>query len=217
MAANVVVWSPAEFARAVARYSLSDVSLDDDVLARARTSVADAGLLVVGEQHGIHETPSVLYALAQELDIRAVAFEWSFEEVDEPMQDFLHGGELDFDRLWSLPGSAEFFCGDGRFAAGTFRLLQQLRRDGRLDQIIAYDRLDPEPAPVDGSLRDREMADRLLAAWDDRLPLLVLTGAFHAQLASAEISDQRRSNELTSSAADNSCWNDTLNASNLAG
>ena len=186
MAANVVVSSPSEFARAVAGYSLPDVILDADVVAMARASIADSGLLVVGEQHGIYETPSVLHALAQVLGTRAIAFEWSFEEVDEPLQGFLRAGEFDFDRLWSLPGSAEFFCGDGRFAAGFFRLLQRLRGEGRLDQIIAYDRLDPEPAPVDWRPRDREMASRLLAEWDDRLSLLVLTGAFHAQLEPAE-------------------------------
>jgi hypothetical protein len=186
MAGEVVVSSPSEFARAIAAHPLPDVSLEDDAVARARASVADTGLLVVGEQHGIHETPSVLYALARALGTRAIAFEWSFEEMDEPLQEFLRVGELGFDRLWALPGSAEFFCGDGRFAAGTFRLLQQLRSEGRLDQIIAYDRLDPEPSPTDWRLRDREMAERLLDEWDDTLPLLVLTGAFHARLAPAE-------------------------------
>jgi hypothetical protein len=183
--AAVVVSSPSEFASAVAAYSAPDVILDGDVIGAARASIVAAGLLVVGEQHGIHETPSVLYALAQKLETRAVAFEWSYEEVDGPMQDFLRTGELDFERLWSLPRSSEFFCGDGRFAAGTFRLLQRLRGEGRLDQVIAYDRLDPEPAPADWRSRDREMAERLLGEWDDRLPLLLLTGAFHAQLEPA--------------------------------
>lgn len=47
--------------------------------------------------------------------------------------------------------------------------------------MIVFDRLDPAPPPDDWQVRDREMAERLLAEWDDRLPLLVLTGAFHAQ------------------------------------
>ena len=182
----MVVSSPSEFARAVEAHPLTDVSLDDDAVARARAAVGDTGLLVVGEQHGIHETPNVLYTLARALDTRAIAFEWSFEEMDDPVQDFLRTGAFDFDRLWALPSSAEFFCGDGRFAAGYLRLLQQLRSEGRLDQIIAYDRLDSEPPPTDWGLRDREMAERLLNEWDDTLPLLVLTGAFHARLGRAE-------------------------------
>ena len=80
------------------------------------------------------ETPSVLYALAGSLGTRAVAFEWSHEEMEEPLQDFLHGGGSHFERLWSLPGSAEFFCGDGRIAAGHFALLQRLRDEGCLDR-----------------------------------------------------------------------------------
>jgi hypothetical protein len=60
-----------------------------------------------------------------------------------------------------------------------------MRRESRLEQLILFDRLDPEPP---GSfeehvrVRDAEMASRLLAVWDRRLPLLAVTGAFHAQL-----------------------------------
>jgi hypothetical protein len=151
------------------------------MLARAAASIGDAGLLVVGEPHGVRETPSVLYGLASALGTRAVALEWSHEELEEPVEDFLRSGRFDFDRLWSLSGSAEFFCGDGRVAAGHFALLERLRHEGRLDQVIVFDRLDPEPHPDDWQVRDRGMAERLLAEWDERLPLLVLTGAFHAR------------------------------------
>lgn len=62
----------------------------------------------------MRETPSVLYALASALGTRAVALEWSHEEMEAPLQEFLCSGSFDFDRLWSFPASAEFFCGDGR-------------------------------------------------------------------------------------------------------
>ena len=52
--------------------------------------------------------------------------------------------------------------------------------------MIAFDRLDPEPPTDDWQVRDREMAERLLAEWDQRLPLLVITGGFHAQLDATE-------------------------------
>jgi hypothetical protein len=135
---------------------------------------------VVGEPHGMYETPAVLYSLVLALETRAVAFEWSHEEMDEAMQDFVRSGSFDFEHLWSLPPSAEFFCGDGRIATGHFALLHRLRDEDRLDQVIAFDRLDPVPHPKDWRIRDREMAERLLAEWDDALPLLVVTGAFHA-------------------------------------
>jgi hypothetical protein len=178
----MIVSSPSEFARAVAAHPFEDYDFDSNTLERAAASVADAGLLVVGELHGVRETPSVLYALARALGTRAVAFEWSHEEMDEPVQLLLQNGAFDFERLWSLPASAELWCGDGRIAAGHFALLQRLRDEGRLDQVITYDRLDPEPPPDDWRVRDREMAERLLAEWDEQLPLLVLTGAFHARL-----------------------------------
>jgi hypothetical protein len=34
--------------------------------------------------------------------------------MEAPLQEFLCSGSFDFDRLWSFPASAEFFCGDGR-------------------------------------------------------------------------------------------------------
>ena len=92
--------------------------------------------------------------------------------------------------LWRLPASAEFFCGDGRIAAGHFALLQRLYGgEGRLDQVVVFDRLDRELSvdlEAQVCVRDREMAERILTEWDRRLPLLVLTGAFHAQLTAQE-------------------------------
>ena len=177
----MMAWSPSAFAAAVAAHPFDDFAFSDESLARAATSVAEAGLVVVGEPHGVRETPSVLYALASALEIRALAFEWSHEEMDQPVQDFLRRGAFDFERLWTLPPSAEFFCGDGRIAAGHFALLRRLREEGRLDQVILYDRLDPEP-PVDWRGRETDMAERLLVEWDVAVPLLALTGAFHAQM-----------------------------------
>jgi len=177
----VILTSPSEFEAAVRAYRFDRLSFDHEAIALARASLAETGLLLVGESHGVYETPSALYSLSVELDTRAVSFEWSYEEMDDVVQDFLGRGSFDFERLWSLPSSAEVFCGDGRITPGHFALLQRLRDEDRLDQVIAFDRLDPEP-PVEGFVRERDLARRLLAQWDDRLPLLVLTGAFHARL-----------------------------------
>ncbi|HEX3688003.1 MAG TPA: hypothetical protein VHU60_10485 [Gaiellaceae bacterium] len=170
----------AKFADAVRAYRFEQHPFDVAALSLAARSIADAGLLVVGEPHGVYETPSVLYRLACELGTRAIAFEWSHEEVEEPLQAFVRGDPFDFEALWSLPGTAEFFCGDGRITAGHFALLERLRQEGRLEQAIAFDRLDPDP-PLEWPARDRDLAERLLAEWRGQ-PLLVLTGAFHARL-----------------------------------
>lgn len=186
----MVVSSPAEFALAVAEHPFGEFTFEPAELQRAARSLAAAGLLLVGEPHGVRETPSVLYALATALGTRAIALEWSHEEMAEPLQAFMRAGSFDFERMWTFPASAEFFCGDGRIAAGHFALLQRLRREGRLDQVIAFDRLDSDAVPDDprshAQVRERDLAARLTAEWDRRLPLLVLTGAFHAQLHAPE-------------------------------
>ena len=176
----MVVTSPSDFRTAVHDYRFDSFALDGDAIDAARTSTAEAGLIVVGEPHGMYETPAVVYTLAVALGTRAIAFEWSHEEMEGPVQDFLRSGSFDFDRLWRLPPSAEFFCGDGRITTGHFALLQRLRAAGRLEQVIAFDRLDPVPHPGDWRIRDREMAGRLLTEWQGSAPLLVVTGAFHA-------------------------------------
>jgi hypothetical protein len=178
----VVVTSPGDFRTAIREYRFGSFGFDGDSIDAARGSIAATGLIVVGEPHGVYETPGVLYSLALALETRAVAFEWSHEEMDEAVQDFVRSGSFDFERLWRLPPSAEFFCGDGRITTGHFALLQRLRDEGRLDQVIAFDRLDPEPHPGDWRIRDKEMAERLLAHWRDSVPLLLVTGASHATL-----------------------------------
>lgn len=178
----MVVTTAREFRTAVREYRFDSFVLDRDPLDAARAAVAEAGLIVVGEPHGMYETPAVVYSLAVALGIRAVAFEWSHEEMDGPVQAFVRSGSFDFERLWRLPPSAEFFCGDGRITTGHFALLQRLRAEGRLELVIAFDRLDPVPHPEDWRVRDREMAERLLAEWQPSAPLLVVTGAFHAAM-----------------------------------
>ena len=178
----MVACSPAEFRSAIEAHRLDPIALAAEAVEAARLAVQEAGMLVVGEPHGARETPGVLYFLATELGARTVAFEWSHEEMDDAVQAFVRDGSLDLGRLWSLPATAEFFCGDGRITAGHFALLERLRAEERLEHVILFDRLDPEPAPRDRQAREREMAERLLAQWKRRGPVLVLVGAFHAQL-----------------------------------
>lgn len=58
----MVVVSPSEFATAVARHPFADLTFEPEVLRRAAGTLADAGLLLVGEPHGVCETPGVLGA-----------------------------------------------------------------------------------------------------------------------------------------------------------
>ena len=185
----MIASSATEFRSAVASHSLEPVEIDHAALMSARASLDEAGLLVIGEPHGVRETSNVLYHLARALGARAIAFEWSYEEMDAPLREVLDHGTVDFERLWELPVSAEFFCGDGRITAGHFAALLRLREEGLLDQVIAFDQLDPEPPPdppTDWRVRDQDMADRLMQEWDQRFPLLLLTGTFHTQLRNGD-------------------------------
>jgi hypothetical protein len=178
----VIAFSPADFARAIDAYRFRPYEFDPVALETAEASLAATGMLVVGESHGVAETSAVLGALSLRLRTRGIAFEWSHEELDDVVQRFVEGGPLDLDRLWRLPGASEFFCGDGRVAAGHFALLGRMRAEGTLEQVVLFDRLDPEPPPDDPGVRERDLAERLVAEAKATVPLLVLAGAFHARL-----------------------------------
>lgn len=182
----MVARSAVEFQRAIDAYDFGGVRLQAAAVRRAGRVVQTGGVLIVGEPHGVHETPTVVDALASTLGLRTIAFEWSFDEIDDVVQRFAGDGHLDLDRLWSLPASSEFFCGDGRIAAGHFALLRRMRQQNRLDQVILLDRLDPDPLPSDSELREHEMADRLLRERRAEVPVLALVGASHAKLDDAD-------------------------------
>jgi hypothetical protein len=168
----------AAFERAVAAYRLDDVPLDDDAVEGARESLEATGLFLLGEPHGAAENPRVLYSLARRLGTRALALEWSYDELDAFAQPLVASDALDVEALWSLPTEAEAFCGDGRFTAGHVALLIGLRAEGYLEQLVLVDRA----GPAEIEKREQAMTDRLLAERRRELPTLVWLGGFHTLL-----------------------------------
>jgi len=162
----------AGFERAVPDYALAELTLPDHVLAVAADSLDRTGLFLLGELHGVAQTPNAILGLVSGLHVRALAFEWSYDELDRVVQPVLTTGAVDSDALWALPPSAEVFSGDGRFTAGHVRLLEHLA--DRLDRIVLLDRAGSE-----GIGRERGMAQRLLAARHPRLPMLAVLGVGH--------------------------------------
>jgi hypothetical protein len=162
--------TPTAFRSAVEAYAFGE----------APVKLTRRDLLLVGDAHGIHASrePAVLYEVARGLGARALAFEWSHDEFGAVVEDFLRTGAFDLEAVWALPPGAEAFAGDGRFTAGHVALLERLHREGTLAQVIPFDRLDPDP-PAPQDVRQREMAERLLAEWDRALPLLAVVGAGH--------------------------------------
>ncbi|MGH2780572.1 MAG: hypothetical protein ACRDLA_03975 [Thermoleophilaceae bacterium] len=129
----MIASSPSDFRSKVREHRLEPVALKPEVLDLARAAVAEAGLLVVGEPHGVSETASVLYSLAGALDTRAVAFEWSHEEMDAPLQGFLRGGSFDFDRLDREPAPEYWQLRDREMAE---RLMEQWDEDTPLLVLV---------------------------------------------------------------------------------
>jgi hypothetical protein len=139
-------------------------------LEAARRSLERTGLFLLGEPHGVEETPRVLYTLVCRLGVGGVALEWSHDELDPLVLD------LDLAGLWALPPSAEAFAGDGRITAGHFALLRRLREEGVLEQVILIDRVGSQ-----GAEREWAMAERLLTERHPGVPLLAVVGDFHAR------------------------------------
>jgi hypothetical protein len=162
--------TPAAFRAAVEAYAFGEAPVD----------VTRRDLLLVGDAHGVHASrePAVLYEIARSLGARALAFEWSHDELGGIVAEFMGTGTFDLEAVWALPSGAEAFAADGRFTAGHVALLERLHREGTLEQVIPFDRLDPDP-PAPQNVRQREMAERLLAEWDRALPLLAVVGAGH--------------------------------------
>jgi hypothetical protein len=79
----------AAFERAVADYRMTDLAPPDTALAAAAASLDRTGLFLLGEAHGIAQTPLAIFGLAWRLGVRALAFEWSYDELDEVVQPVL--------------------------------------------------------------------------------------------------------------------------------
>jgi hypothetical protein len=160
------------FERAVADYRLTDLAPPAEALAVATASLDRTGLFQLGEVHGVAQTPLAILGLVSRLGVRALAFEWSYDELDDVVQPVLLTGAVDSDALWTLPPTAEVFSGDGRFTAGHVRLLEHL--SNQLDRIVLLDRVGSE-APE----REMGMARRFLAERRQDSPLLAVLGAMH--------------------------------------
>lgn len=160
------------FERAVSDYRLTDLAAPTDALAVAAASLERTGLFLLGETHGVAQTPLAILGLARRLGVRALAFEWSYDELDDVVQPVLSTGTVASDALWRLPPSAEVFSGDGRFTAGHVRLLEHV--SDQLDEIVLLDHVGSE-----GSERELGMAQRLLAGRRRVRPMLAVLGAAH--------------------------------------
>jgi erythromycin esterase-like protein len=155
--------------RAATEFAVTDLSLVTEPAAAmaVQRSLADAGLLLLGEVHGVREHPLLIRALMQEFAITALALEWD-NDLASVVDSFISTGTLtDHPLLWS---------GDGRITVGQLAVLAERAAAGRL-RVVLFD--GPMGLGWSWSQRDEAMADRILAGTTANTRMLVAAGNAH--------------------------------------
>ena len=163
--------------RAVAGFAVTDPGLviEPPALAAARRSLDSAGLLLLGETHGVRENPLLIRALMQTFGLTSLALEWP-EDLAPMIRAFLAGQTLaDHWFVWG---------GDGRITAGHLAVLAERAAAGPLD-LILFDGVIGEG--WSWSQRDEAMARRLLAASGPRARTLAVAGNAHTPTRPIEL------------------------------
>lgn len=115
--------------RAVAEFEVADLDLqaEPSAVVAAQRSLGEAGLLLLGEVHGVRENPLIIRALLRLLGLTSLALEWP-ADLGPVVAAFLAGGALaDHPQLW---------LGDGRLTAGHLAVLADLARAGPLELTL---------------------------------------------------------------------------------
>jgi hypothetical protein len=159
-----------------------DLAVDARALRRVEDSLEATGLVLLGEVHGILQTPALIAELVDLLDVNLLALEWPAELADVVATWGATGTLRDHPFLW---------LGDGRITAGHLHLLAQLAARVSAVDVLLFD--GPDPRRVDPSTmsseqlwtdRDHAMAERLAAAVTNRgVRCLVVAGNAHTRLA----------------------------------
>ena len=165
------------FHKAVAEFVVADLGLmiEPPALAAARRSLDSAGLLLLGEVHGVRENPLLIRALMQVLGLTSLALEWP-EDLAPLIQAFLAGETLaDHPWLWG---------GDGRITAGHLAVLAERAAAGSLE-VILFDGVIG--AGWNWSQCDEAMARRILAACPAGARTLAVAGNAHTPTSPTDL------------------------------
>jgi hypothetical protein len=163
----------------VRTFPLDETPLERAPLEIVRRSLDRTGVVVLGESHGIAATANAILALVRRLGARALALEWSHDEVGEVVEAVVSTGRIDLDALWRVPAGGDVFAGDGRFTAGHVAVLEHLVATGELEQVILLDAL-----ALAGPERERTMAARLVESLRPGLRTIAVVGQAHSARAS---------------------------------
>ncbi|GAA4978604.1 hypothetical protein HD597_011032 [Nonomuraea thailandensis] len=156
---------------AVAEFRTDDYELavEESALERARRSLQETGLLLLGEVHGVRENPLIVLGLMRALELTHLALEWP-ENLKAQLDVYLADGTGLDHPLWWL--------GDGRVTAGHFAVLKAIPG-------LSVTLFDGGMFTGDWSQRDALMAERVLTAHIE--PALVVAGNAHTLTSPTEL------------------------------
>ncbi|MEV5501187.1 hypothetical protein AB0M50_37915 [Nonomuraea fuscirosea] len=157
--------------KAVAEFRTDDYELraEQGALDRARRSIEESGLLLLGEVHGVRENPLIIRALMRALGLTHLALEWP-GDLKHQLDVYLSEGTGLDHPLWWL--------GDGRVTAGHLAMLKAIPG-------LSITLFDGGMFTGDWSQRDALMAERVLTAHLE--PALVVAGHAHALTSPTEL------------------------------
>jgi hypothetical protein len=171
------------------------LQVDTDADAAVRQSLRRTGLVLLGEGHGIAQTPVLVGELIAWFGLGGIALEWH-EDLGPWLDRWITHGVL-VDPVWGSDLAGEVWGGDGRLTAGHLAALRRWAAAGLLITLIdgtPVVRLRPGESEEEmgrrwWSERDAAMARRVLAASAPPGGRLVVAGGLHTRLEPLPVDD----------------------------
>ena len=172
------------------------LQVDPDAESAVRESLRRTGLVLLGEMHGVAQTPLLLEELIAWFRFGGIALEWN-EDLMPWLQGWIAYGTLPEPDWEQNPAVAQIWGGDGRLTAGHLAALRRWARSGLLITLmdgmtVGSARPGETSEQMDQRLwteRDAAMAERVLAAKNAAGGRLVVAGNMHTQLVPLTIGD----------------------------
>jgi hypothetical protein len=163
------------------------LQVDLDAEAAVRESLERTGLVLLGEAHGVAQTPVLVDELITWFGLGGIALEWD-EDFGPWLDRWIAHGVIADPEEFDMAGL--FWGGDGRITAGHLAALRKWAASGLLITLMDGTSIPP---PVHGESageyerlfwteRDAGMARRVLAAPDPVGGRLVVAGGLHVRL-----------------------------------
>ena len=171
------------------------LQVDSDADAAVRQSLRRTGLVLLGEGHGIAQTPVLVGELIAWFGLGGIALEWH-EDLGPWLDRWITHGVL-VDPVWGSDLAGEVWGGDGRLTAGHLAALRRWAGGGLLITLMdGTSVVRPRPGESEEEMgrrwwseRDAAMARRVLAAPAAPGGRLVVAGDLHTRLEPLPVDD----------------------------